>query len=321
MTYNDLAQIVRQNHSFLICAHENPDGDSIGAQLAFYKYLKKLDKNVLVYNKDQTPRKFHFLPNCESISNKMPRKKFDVLFMLDCSNAQRPGIDNLSNFAAKIVNIDHHRDNKSYGDYNFVEENSAATCILLYEYFKQNDIEIDADMANCLLTGILMDTQGFEFNNADGSLYLTANDLVKCGADNGKLFKKLFAESSPADLKVRAKIWETLEFFADGKISVISMNKNLPIAYGADSSATEGLSNDVMGCVGVEVGIFAKYDKREVRFSLRSAGKVDVGEIAAQYPVGGGHKFAAGCTAKKLGLREAIAAIVDKISLQLPAPC
>ncbi|MCL2844008.1 MAG: bifunctional oligoribonuclease/PAP phosphatase NrnA [Chitinivibrionia bacterium] len=319
MTWSDLTQIVEQNHSFLICAHENPDGDSIGSQLAFYKYLKNLGKETVICNKDKTPKKLSFLPNSDTISNKLPKKKFDVLLILDCSNQHRPNIENLTSFAPKLVNIDHHRDNKSYGDLNFVDGNSAATCLILYEYFKQTDVNIDADRANCLLAGILTDTGRFEFNNADGSLYLVANDLVKFGADNGKLFKKIYAESSPADLKVRAKVWGTLEFFANGKISVISMHKKLITDLGADTSATEGLSNEVMGCEGVEVGIFAKYDKQEVRFSLRSAGKIDVGEIAAEYPVGGGHKFAAGCTAKKVGLREAIDAIVDKISLRFPA--
>ena len=320
MIWNDLFETVAQNDNFLICAHENPDGDSIGSQLAFYKYLKNIGKKAVVYNKDKPPQKFRFLPNCEIISDVPPNEKFDVLTLTDCSNLQRPAIENLNKFASKIVNIDHHRDNTMFGDVNCVDVNSAATCRIMYEFFIENGINIDSDMANCLFAGILTDTSGFQFNNADGSLYPVANDLIKHGADNTVLFKKLFAQNSLAALKIRAKIWETLEFYANDKISVISMPKNLLSEYGEDSSATEGMSNSAMNCENVEVGVFVKYDDSETRVSLRSAGNVDVGGIAEQFD-GGGHKFAAGCTIKNVPVKEAVRIIVDKISQRLPASC
>jgi phosphoesterase RecJ-like protein len=314
MIWNDLLKTIAKNDNFLICAHESPDGDSIGSQLAFYKYLKNIGKNAAIYNKDKPPQKFRFLPNCEVIRDVLGNEKFDVLTLMDCSNLQRPAIENINKFAPKIVNIDHHRDNMEFGDVNCVDVKSAATCRIIYEFFVENNIKIDADMANCLFAGILTDTSGFQFNNDDGSLYLVANDLVKRGANNAFLFKKLFAQNSLAALKIRAKIWETLEFYAHDKISVISMPKNLLSEYGEDSSATEGMSNLAMNCENVEVGVFVKYDDKEVRISLRSAGNVDVGEIAEQCEIGGGHKFAAGCTIKNVSVKEAIRIIVDKIS-------
>jgi phosphoesterase RecJ-like protein len=95
------------------------------------------------------------------------------------------------------------------------------------------------------------------------------------------------------------------------------MPKSLISEYGADNSATEGMSNAVMSCEGVEAGIFVKYDEEEVVFSLRSSGKIDVGKIAESFEVGGGHKFAAGCTLKGISAKEATRIVLDKISQQL----
>jgi phosphoesterase RecJ-like protein len=211
MIWNDLNEIIKNSRSFLISSHESQDGDNIGSQLAFFKFLKNLGKEVYIYNKEKTPQKFCFLPNSQEISDVAPNKKYDVLVILDSSNPQRCGIDQIeTKFADKIVNIDHHRDNSMFGDVNCVDAKSAAACKILYDFFTQNDINIDCDMANCLLGGILTDTCGFQFNNDDGSLYLLADDLLKRGADNALLFKKLFSSGSIAALKVRAKIWETL---------------------------------------------------------------------------------------------------------------
>jgi len=318
MIWTELNEIIEKNHSFLISSHENQDGDSVGSQLAFYKYLKSLGKNARIYNKDKSLQKFIFFKDYDAISNIEPEQKFDVLVLLDCSNPQRCGIENIeTRFADKTVNIDHHGDNSMFATVNCVDVNAAATCKILYDFLTENRISYDCDIANYLLCGIITDTGGFHFNNADGELYLIAHNLVKRGADNTLLFKKMFASNTIAALSIRAKIWETLKFYADGKISVISMPKSLITDFGADSSATDGMSNAVLGGEGVEVGIFARYDENETQFSLRSAGKIDVCEIAASCGKGGGHKFAAGCTVKSGDWKCALENLITKIEQKL----
>ena len=318
MIWTELNKIIAENHSFLISSHENQDGDSVGAQLALYKYLKTLKKDVSIFNKDKVPQKFHFFEDCGAISDVLPKRKFDVLALLDCSNPQRCGIENIeTEFADKIINIDHHRDNPMFGDVNCVDINSAATCRILYDFFTENKISYGGEIADYLLGGIMTDTGGFQFNNDSGELYLVANDLINHGADNKMLFKKLFASNTIAALKIRAKVWETLTFYANNRISVISMPKSLISDFGADNSATEGMSNAVLGGEGIEVGIFVRYDDNETHFSLRSSGRIDVGEIAATCDVGGGHKFAAGATTKNIQWEQALEDLIEKIEEKL----
>jgi phosphoesterase RecJ-like protein len=314
MIWNDLNAIIAQNYSFLISSHENPDGDSICSQLAFWKYLKNIGKNAKIYNKDKLPEKFTFISNSEIISDVAPNERFEVLAILDASNSQRTAIENIENkFADKIINIDHHRDNSNFGDVNCVDVNAAATSKILYDFFTENKIDCDKDIANYLFGGILTDTGGFQYNNDDGSLYLAAHDLIARGADNERLFKEFFSKHTVCALKLRAKVWETLKFYCDSKISTVVLPWALYKQYGTDESATEGMSNAVLNAQGVEVGIFVRYDENGTHFSLRSAGKIDVGEIAATADIGGGHKFAAGCTFKNMPHEKAIEIMVERI--------
>jgi phosphoesterase RecJ-like protein len=318
MIWNELNEIIEKSDSFLISSHENPDGDSICSQLAIWRYLKNIGKEVEIYNKDKMPEKFRFLSDCDAASNISPNRKFTALIILDCSNPKRTMIENIeTEFADKIINIDHHRDNSMFGNVNCVDTTSAATCKILYDFFIENKKNINSDIANYLLAGIMTDSGGFQFNNDDGALYTVASDLVKRGADSRTIFKKLFASHSIAALKIRAKIWETLKFYADNKISVISMPKKLIEEHGEDNSATDGMTNAVLSGESIEVGIFVRYDEKEVHFSLRSSGKVDVGEIAATCDVGGGHKFAAGCTMKNISHEKAIELLIQKITEKL----
>ncbi|MDR0304248.1 MAG: DHH family phosphoesterase [Chitinispirillales bacterium] len=318
MIWNDLRKIIIENDSFLISSHENPDGDSVCSQLAFWKYLKNIGKSAEIYNKDKVPEKFRFISNSQAISDIAPDKKFDVLAIFDSSNPQRTAIENIeTRFADKIINIDHHRDNSNFGNINCVDTKSAAACRILYDFFTENGINYDIEITNYLFCGILTDTNGFRFNNDDGSLYPVAYDLIKHGADNGYLFKKMFASYSPSALKLRAKVWESLKSYCGGRINTICIPKKLYEEYGADNSATEGMSNAVLDGEGVEVGIFVRFDDAKTHFSIRSAGKIDVGEIAAAVGAGGGHKFAAGCTIKNMHYEKAIEIIVKKIEDRL----
>ena len=59
-----LAQIVKfveENNRFLVASHINPDGDAIGSSLALALALKKMGKDVVVYNKNGVPYQYKHL--------------------------------------------------------------------------------------------------------------------------------------------------------------------------------------------------------------------------------------------------------------------
>ena len=313
MIWTDLLTLIANNDSFVISSHVSHDADNIGSQLSFYWYLKSLGKRVYIYNVDEVPRKFRFYKNIDAISNVEPTEEFDVFVMLDASNLGRTGWEKANKIAKKYINIDHHRDNSLFGDVNCVDIEAAATCQIVYRFFKENTIEFPIYVGEALFGGILSDTGGFQFNNTTKEVFEIASDLVGRGVDSAYVYKKLFASNTIAGLQARSIISSTLKFYEDNKIGIIYMEDGLLEKFGADRGDIEGLSDLGLKAEGVEVSIFAKQVGNDVRFSLRSAGKVDVGSIAASFPGGGGHRAAAGCTDTDTTLEDAIPSIIEKI--------
>jgi len=317
MIWTELSNLIAESNSFLICSHVSHDADNIGSQLSFFWYLQSLGKDVEIYNVDTVPRKFKFYTNCDKVSNIEPTRRFDVFVMLDSSNLSRSGWDKVSTIADKYIDIDHHRDNNFFGTVSCVDTTAAATCQIVYRFFKENNIDFPVYVAEALYGGILADTGGFQFDNTSPEIFAIAQDLSSRGVDTAKVYKKLYASNSIAGLTVRSIVWSTLKFYENNRIGVMILEDGILEKYGADRGDVEGMSDMAMTAEGVEVGIFAKPVGNEIRFSLRSVGKVDVGTIAAKFSGGGGHRAASGCTAVDMPLDEALNKLLSLIAPEL----
>jgi phosphoesterase RecJ-like protein len=296
MTWSKLQDIIERNHSFLISSHVNPDGDSICSQLAFYWYLTSLGKEVVIYSHDPVPRKFLFLRNTDKIVNSDPLRTFDVFVILDASNSSRLGWNTKRDVAPVTINIDHHKDNTLEGDLNIVDCEASATSEILYNFFNSHSVELPEHVAESLYTGILTDTGGFQFSNTNSDVLRICAHLTDNGADCSKIYRQVYTSFSPAGLLLRAKIWSTLTFYSNNRISSMEMPASLLEESGAGNGDIEGMSDQALTAAGVEVGMFIKHNNKSSHFSLRSTGGVDVGKIAQIIPGGGGHMCAAGCT-------------------------
>ena len=296
MTWSKLQNIINNNQSFLLSSHINPDGDSICSQLALYWYLTSLKKDVVIYNHDPVPEKFTFLYNADKIENKLPSRTFDVFVIIDASNSERLNLNTSGKIAPVIVNIDHHRDNAYEGDLNIVDLNASATSEILYMFFQECAVSYPPFIAETLYAGILTDTGGFQFSNTNSSVLSICADLSEKGAQCSSIYRKIYSSYSPAGLQLRAKVWSTLKFYSKNRISSMEMHEKVIKESGAHDGEVEGMSDLALTAVGVEVGMFIKYNDSSSHFSLRSKGVVDVGKVAQQIPGGGGHTCAAGCT-------------------------
>ena len=88
---------------------------------------------------------------------------------------------------------------------------------------------------------------------------------------------------------------EKLELFFNGRVSVIALTQQDFEQCGANEGDSEGIVNYALEVAGVEAAVFLRQRGGGYKISLRSAGELDVADIAAQFG-GGGHRLAAGCT-------------------------
>ena len=78
--------------------------------------LKDLGKEAVIYNQDATPEHYRFLPAAEHIVHDLTHiEKYDVGFVLDCSELDRVGKISADMVRIKtLINIDHHVSNGGF---------------------------------------------------------------------------------------------------------------------------------------------------------------------------------------------------------------
>ncbi|HET6420347.1 MAG TPA: bifunctional oligoribonuclease/PAP phosphatase NrnA [Geobacteraceae bacterium] len=287
---------IELNNTFLVTAHENPDGDAIGSSLAMANYLASLGKDVTIYSCDPVPDNYMFLPLAGNVLYEIPNRHFDICFILDAGDMGRAG-KNLSKCGriGKIINIDHHPDNKNFGDINVVDPGASATGALIYRVLSAAGHVIDYNTALCIYTAIVTDTGSFRYSNADQEAFHISGQMIAKGINPWFVTENLYESQPRQRLDLLSLALSTLQVADRGDIASITVTLDMFSKTGATPDLTDGFINYPRSIKGVEVAIFFReIEKNTFKVGFRSKGKVDVSSLAAVFG-GGGHHNAAGC--------------------------
>ncbi|MBO5140142.1 MAG: bifunctional oligoribonuclease/PAP phosphatase NrnA, partial [Peptococcaceae bacterium] len=63
----DTAQALLEAQYIAIISHKNPDGDTLGSQLALGRALQQSGKDVVLYNRDKVAEKFYFIAGADTV--------------------------------------------------------------------------------------------------------------------------------------------------------------------------------------------------------------------------------------------------------------
>jgi phosphoesterase RecJ-like protein len=308
---------ISANNTFLITAHENPDGDAIGSTLALANFLRILGKDVTIYYCDPVPDNYTYLPLADTILNYIPDCMFDISFFLDSGSMLRAGeVFETAKNIGKIINIDHHPDNQKFGAINLLDSRASATGALIYRLIKSSGYEIDYAMALCIYTAIVSDTGSFRYSNADSEAFTITGEMVSLGINPWFVAERLYESQPRKRLELLALALSTLHVSERGDVASITVTLDMLAQTRATSDLTDGFVNYPRSIRGVEVAIFFReIDAGIYKVGFRSKGKVDVSALAAAFG-GGGHHNAAGCKISGT-LEEARAKIFSYLSKAL----
>ena len=295
MTLDDILEEINLAETILILAHESPDGDAVGSCLSMKLALEKLGKSPDVIMKGIS-KCFDFLPGRESIKEESDIEKYDLVISLDCANLSRlVGSEYFENAKRTIV-IDHHGSNQMYGDINFVNPVSPACCQILVGIFKYYNIEIDKDLATCLLTGIITDTGGFKYSGVTVETFEFASEFLQKGVKVYEIFKNVLDTKTKANFELTRIAIDRMEFLEDGKVAFTYITNDDLKNVNAEDGDHEGLVEIGRDIEGVEVSIFIRQredDNNAYKVSMRSNYYVNVSDVCLMFG-GGGHERAAG---------------------------
>lgn len=288
--------LIEQAQRITLLTHTNPDGDGISACAALAYIFEKKNKQVETIYPTKTDEDIKRQP--KNILIGCHQQIPDLIISNDTSVYERLYFpDTFKNIP--VIVIDHHLNNKIKGVINFVETQLSSTCELLYALLKHwYPHDIDTYVAECLMYGILYDTQVFYNQATYPSTLRTAAELVEKGANLFTLQQELMCNKSPKIIAFWGHLLSSIKITSNGiaAISVITQDdlksRNLTL------SATVGFSNFLaqLSTVDISVLFYESHDGK-TKVSLRSKQR-NVNNLAALFG-GGGHKNASGITSDK----------------------
>jgi len=297
-TFEEINNVIQEHDSFVILSHIRPDGDAIGSTVALGSTLEAMGKTVFYINEDGVPESLAFLPGADRV--KIPSDEIldvDVAVAVDCANKPRLG-ENALRMAenAKLwINIDHHKSNPAYGDYNFIHSESPATGQILYEMITELGMPFTDEARDNIYVAVSTDTGSFQYSGTTAKTYDLAADLVRKGVDTGKINELTYDSHPYRRVALTRELLNTLEISANGQLADWQLLKKVKHDLDLQPDDSEGLIDMIRSIQGVNVALFfEELLDDSVRVSIRSkVGSIDACEIAQVFG-GGGHAKAAG---------------------------
>jgi len=304
-----LEHLLKDSKNPLILGHQNADPDAVCSMIAFarlYKALNPDGKPQLAADdtsrlSNQVLRVFE----SEMKVTRTPESGHDLLILLDTNSRFQLGtsLQHIPDNPSKTIVIDHHELNPEIdliADHQIVRDDKSSTCEIMVKVYSDLGVQIDANTANLLLTGMIFDTRRFFY--ADSETLAAAIELIEAGAEYEKCVKSLLIKPDRSERIARLKAAGRVKVHLIGDwIVAISKIKAF------EASACRGLIE-----LGADVAIVGGSPSTDVvRFSSRSTrdfyektgvslgsdlmdplGQLIEGE-------GGGHANAAGANGKK----------------------
>lgn len=282
------------NGSVFITGHVNPDGDALGAAFSLKLFLDS--KNILAdVNFDITtklPSNLNHLPY--DLISENYQDNYDTTFVFDCGNSSRLGkFEKLVLGSKNIIVVDHHVD-PSFGDVQIIDSHAASTTQVLFRQFKNENIEISKDMANCLLTGLITDTGRFQYSNTTSEVFNIASELLDAGANLSEISENIYGSIEFNALTLQSKVIERIVLKEEISFAHSIVFQNDYSDYQVEPEETDFLIDVVRLVKESNVALLLKEQKDgSFKGSLRSRGDVNVQKIASIFD-GGGHIAASG---------------------------
>lgn len=295
--FSDLVSLLKRPRGpILLLTHVHPDGDVLGSTLGLGLALQDAGHAVTIAGPHPVPEIYRFLPGASLVHQWAEAgRSYDLLIMTDCPNPERANglLEGARGPASRVINIDHHPDNKRYGDINWIDPTASATGEMVYDLLTTLELPITPSIATNLYTAIHTDTGSFRYSNTTSKTFTAVADLVARGADPAYVASCLYEARAPGSLKLLGELLQKVEVSPDGRVAWLCLS---PGSVPESFVEAEDLVTYPRSLAGVKVSLLLReVGDGRVKVSLRAKGEVNVGKLAARFG-GGGHANAAGCT-------------------------
>jgi phosphoesterase RecJ-like protein len=317
---SQVVELIENKEVFAITTHIKPDGDGVGSSLGLCWLLRSLGKEAEVIVHGEVPPAYMSLPGAEDIRDvRYVNGKYDAVFVIECSDLSRPGIDGLEN--QFTVNIDHHATSEHFGTINWIDSTASAVGEMIYNLCKAIGGRITKEIAECVYMALVTDTGSFHFPNTSDRTLKVASELIKAGAKPAKIGEAVYHNYPWSRIELMRRVLATVKRDETGMVASIRQTLEMADESDAIDGDNNGFVNIPLAAREVKATVYMReIAPNKYRASLRSKGDINVARVAERFG-GGGHKNASGLSIEgdwDACEAEIVAAIVDAIRKSEP---
>ena len=239
---SQVIEVIENKKDFAITTHVRPDGDGIGSSLGLCWLLRSLGKNAEVILRDQIPDAYQQLPGAGEI--KMVSEvngRYDAVFVIECSNINRPGIENLEE--QLVINIDHHATCEHFGTINWIDSTASAVGEMIYNLCKAIGGRVTKEIAECVYLALVTDTGSFHFPNTTDRTLKVASELVKVGVQPAEISEVVYSSYSWSRIELMRQVLATVKRNRDGRVARLRQTLEMAENAGAVDGDNNGFVN------------------------------------------------------------------------------
>ena len=291
-----ILQKIKEYDRIMIFRHVRNDGDCVGASKGLKRIIQLTWPEKEVYLIDQdTAQYLEFMgPEDAPVADELYTDALGIV--VDTASEARISNKNYK-LCKELIKIDHHIPLETYGDLQWVEEDRAAACEMIVDFYNtfRDELKIDSEAATHLYTGLVTDSGRFKYDGVSGDTLRNAAILLDVGVDTQLLYARLYLEAFEY-LKFKAYIYEKMQITENG-VAYIYVDKAMQEKFNLtleQASACVGTLDSIRGSICWMVFIDNNDAEGSIRVRLRSR-FVHVNSIAEKYR-GGGHACACGAT-------------------------
>ncbi|MBQ7776348.1 MAG: DHH family phosphoesterase [Lachnospiraceae bacterium] len=321
-----LREIITAKDRVIVMGHRMPDVDSFGAAVGIYRIAQALGRKAhIVLNEATTsvqPLVALFKNNPEYDEDMIigSQQAIElagnnvVLVVVDVNKPSITECPDLLRFCKSVVVLDHHRQGTETienATLSYVEPYASSASEMVSEIlqYTYDNIKIRTEEADCLYSGIMIDTNNF-MSKAGVRTFEAAAFLRRNGADVTRV-RKLFREDA-AEYKAKADAVSQAEIYKQCFAISVCTNEELqsPTIIGAQAA------NELLNIRGIKASFVLTDYQGKIYISARSIDEVNV-QLIMERMGGGGHMSIAACQMEGTGLIEAIGILKHVIDSML----
>ena len=344
VSLQEAADFLLAQDKYLLLSHRRPDGDTVGSCAALCRTLRAIGKQAWVYDNPQfTPKFMPFLegllwqPEATGNRQQATEKAFPLrgrwpegpdevasqlaagrFTLVSCDIASKGLFPFGMEEAAVALALDHHGTNEGFAPRTHADETRAACGEIILELLPLLGVESDKVMAEALYLAISTDTGCFRYTNVTANTFRCAAACVAAGAEIYPINRVFFEMKRRPRLQLEARLIQSMEFFAQGRVAVSAIPQALIDRLGLTEDDIDDISGFGRTVEGVQIAVMLREVEGGMgKASVRTGQAFNAARICKRLG-GGGHPGAAGASLPGgiPAIREAVlASIAEELKL------